>query len=84
MGLPLIFLYSSWRTGGTALAVALRGNENVMLFFDPLNQSLLNFESIENASSITWNSNNPFDFHYFEDYLPLFTDGRLGNFPDLS
>ena len=84
MNRSIIFLYTSWRTGGTALAAALRSDESLMLFYDPLNQGLMNFEFAEAASSETWNSNHPSDFKYFDEYLPLFIDGRLENFPDLS
>ena len=79
-----IFLYTSWRTGGTALAAALKSDENLMLFYDPLNQGLMNFEYTRAASSESWNSNHPSGFNYFDEYLPLFIDGRLENFPDLS
>jgi len=79
-----IFLYTSWRTGGSALAMALKADDNVMLFYDPLNRGLLNFEFVKTTSSDSWISNHPSGFKYFEEYLPLFVDGRIENFPNLS
>ncbi len=79
---PPIFLYSSWRTGGTALALAFKKDN--LLFYDPLNPSFLNFQSAQDISSDSWNSNHPSGFKYFEEYAPLFLDGKLEYFPNLK
>jgi adenylate kinase family enzyme len=83
MNLSPIFLYSGWRTGGTALAVALKADKNNMIFYDPLNQALMDFEFASTASSDSWNSNHPTKFKYFDEYIPMFADGRLELFPDV-
>ena len=84
MDRPPIFLYTSWRTGGTALAGALKADEKIMLFYDPLNPGLMNFEYAKTVSSDTWNSNHPSGFKYFDEYLPLYVDGKLEHYPDLN
>jgi hypothetical protein len=77
-----IFLYSSWRTGGTAFALALKKDN--MLFIDPLNPGLMDFQSAQNATTEGWSSNHPPGFLYFEEYLPLMVDGKLDHFPNLN
>jgi hypothetical protein len=84
MDRPPIFLYTSWRTGGTALAGALKADEKIMLFYDPLNEGLMNYEYAKTVSSDTWNSNHPPGFKYFDEYLPMFVDGKLRDYPDLK
>ena len=79
-----IFLYSSFRTGGSAFAMALKSNDQNMLFFDPLNSGLMNYEYARSATSETWNSNHPYGLKYFEEYMPIFVDGKLEYFPDLN
>jgi len=79
-----IFLYTSWRTGGTALAKAFKASENNILFYDPLNQALSDINLAENIYSESWSSNHPNGFRYFEEYLPLFKNGVIPTFPDLS
>jgi hypothetical protein len=79
---PPIFLYTSWRTGGTALALALKKDN--LLFYDPLNPSLLQFQSAKDISSDSWSSNHPSGFNYFEEYVAPFSDGKLDYFPDLK
>ena len=79
-----IFLYTSWRTGGTALALALKDNSSNMLFLDPLNIALTSLKSAEESNSDNWDSNHPPGFNYFEEYLPIFDGEKLHEFPDMS
>jgi hypothetical protein len=79
-----IFLYSGWRTGGTALAAAFKSDTAAMLFFDPLSPTLENFENSKSSNSSNWFSNHPKNFSYFENYLPLFESGQIKGRPDMS
>ena len=79
-----IFLYTSWRTGGTALALALKDNPSNMLFLDPLNIALTSLKSAEEGNSDIWDSNHPPGFNYFEEYLPIFEGEKLHEFPNMS
>ena len=79
-----IFLYTSWRTGGTALAAAFKNLDSAMLFYDPLNPILESLDSSQEVNSSSWTSNHPSGFTYFEQYLPLFKNGKITQFPDLT
>ena len=79
-----IFLYTSWRTGGTALAAAFKNLDSAMLFYDPLNTILESLDSSQEVNSSSWTSNHPSGFSYFEQYLPLFKNGKIAQFPDLT
>jgi hypothetical protein len=81
---PVVFLYTSYRTGGTAFLSAFNADPTNMVFFDPLNVGLLSLESARNFSSENWNSNHPANLHYFESYLPMFEQGTMNLLPDLS
>jgi hypothetical protein len=79
-----IFLYTSWRTGGTALAAAFKNLDSAMLFYDPLNPILESLDSSQEVNSSSWTSNHPSGFTYFEQYLPLFKNGKIAQFPNLT
>jgi hypothetical protein len=81
---PILFLYTSYRTGGTSFASAFKGNPSNRVFHDPLNAALRSLESASHASSDNWNSNHPAKLRYFEEYLPLFGQGTMNLFPDYS
>ena len=81
---PVIFLYTSYRTGGTALLSAFNADSTYLTFYDPLNGHLSRLESARDANSGNWNSNHPADIKYFENYLPLFEQGTMNLFPNLS
>ena len=81
---PVIFLYTSYRTGGTALLSAFNADSTYLTFYDPLNGHLSRLESARDANSVNWNSNHPADIKYFENYLPLFEQGTMNLFPNLS
>ncbi len=66
------------------MAGALKADEKIMLFYDPLNQGLMNFENAKTVSSDSWDSNHPTGFKYFDEYLKLFVDGKLEHYPDLK
>ena len=55
-----------------------------MVFYDPLNRSLVDFESARDFKSDNWPSNHQKGFNYFEEYLPLFNNGIMELFPDLT
>lgn len=78
-----LFIHSSFRTGGTAFAAALKANPTNLLFYDPLNAALSSAETAQNFKSDIWISNHPTNFTYFEHYLPLFEQGKMDQFPDL-
>ena len=81
---PVLFLYTSYRTGGTAFASAFNTDPTSMLFIDPLNAALSDLESARAASSNDWHSNHPANLKYFENYLPLFEQRAMDSFPNLS
>ena len=81
---PVLFLYSSYRTGGTALISGLNADPTNMIFYDPLNANLSSLKSARDSNSDGWNSNHTAGFNYFENYLPLFEHGTMNLFPDLS
>ena len=77
-----LFLYTSWRTGGTALAHAIRQVEGTCVFIDPLNDALAKKETMKQANSSSWHSNHPKDYLYFEEYLDLFEGETIPSFPN--
>jgi hypothetical protein len=79
-----IFLHTSWRTGGTALAAAVKSVDSLLLFYDPLNPTLENYEYSRDIISSGWDSNHPPRLSYFDSYLSLFEDGKLPGFPNLT
>ena len=79
-----IFLHTSWRTGGTALAAAVKSVDSLLLFYDPLNSTLENYEYSRDFTSSDWDSNHPPKLNYFDSYLSLFEDGKLYGFPNLT
>jgi hypothetical protein len=79
-----LFIYSSYRTGGTAVAAAFNHDPSNLLFFDPLNAALRDWQTAQKSNSETWHSNHPVGFRYFENYLPLFDTGKMDLRPDLS
>jgi hypothetical protein len=81
---PPIFIYSSWRTGGTAFVSCLKANTSNILFYDPLNPALANSELALNSKSDSWSSNHPQNIEYFTEYLPLFSSGKMGLLPEQS
>jgi len=81
---PVLFLYTSYRTGGTSFVSAFKGNPTNLVFVDPLNAALKGLESARLATSDIWKSNHPAKLRYFEEYLPLFGQGTMDLFPDYS
>ena len=66
-----IFLFSNWRTGGTALAMSFRELSQFYLYTEPLNPSLKNKKVALNLSTSGWNSKHPPDEIYFSEFKPL-------------
>lgn len=80
-----IFLHTSWRTGGTALAFAFREQEECTLFYEPINVVLQNPEKAFLASPERWNSRHPASTPYFSEFKPFVSqDNVITNLPDLS
>jgi hypothetical protein len=79
-----IFLYTSWRTGGTAFLAATKANASNMVFYDPLNPALSSFESARDSRSEAWDSNHPSGIVYYEEYFSLYSSGAMDAFPDLT
>jgi hypothetical protein len=44
----------------------------------------MDFQSAQSVSTESWSSNHPRGFLYFEEYLPLFVEGKLDKFPNLK
>ena len=84
MGTAALFIYSSYRTGGTAFAEAIKKDPTNILFYDPLNSALSFPDSPPNVMSNDWHSNHPPSIKYYESFLPLFRQGKMDLFPDLS
>ena len=66
-----IFIYSSRRTGGTAFLHSFEEAKNTLVFMDPLNTNLQNYELAKSASSSDWNSNHPQNYKYFANYFSI-------------
>ena len=79
-----IFIYSGWRTGGSALAYAFKQIPAVCVFYDPLNPALKNEETAVSSNSSSWNSNHPENYVYFDSYFDLFKNGEIPGFPNLE
>jgi hypothetical protein len=79
-----IFIYSGWRTGGTAFASCLQANTSNILFYNPLSDALENIEHALNSKSNSWHSNHPPGIKYFTEYLPLFSSGKMELYPEPS
>lgn len=80
-----IFLHTSWRTGGTALAFAFREQPACALFYEPINIALRNPEKAFLASPGKWDSRHPSSAPYFNELEKFLTgDESIRNFPDLD
>lgn len=80
-----IFIYSGWRTGGSALAFHFRAQNDCVLFYDPLNRALENPKEATFVDTNSWKSNHPKNQNYFEEYSEYITDdNKLPKFPNLD
>lgn len=80
-----IFLHTSWRTGGTALAFAFREQSACTLFYEPINIALQTPEKAFLANPGKWDSRHPSGAPYFSEFKQFLTDdGSIRNFPDLD
>ncbi len=66
-----IFLFSNWRTGGTALAFAFRKSPHFYVYTEPFNPTLRDPELALNANTASWTSKHPSNQFYFTEYAPL-------------
>lgn len=69
-----IFLFTNWRTGGTALAFTFRKLEQCYVYTEPLNPTLRTPQIALDANTSSWNSKHPANEHYFTEYEPLFNN----------
>ena len=80
-----IFLHTSWRTGGTALAFAFREQPACTLFYEPINIALRTPEKALLASPGKWDSRHPSSAPYFNEFKKfLAEDESIRNFPNLD
>jgi hypothetical protein len=80
-----IFLHTSWRTGGTALAFAFRAQPECTLFYEPINIALQTPEKAFLASPSKWDSRHPSSAPYFNEFKKFLThEDSIHNFPDLD
>lgn len=80
-----IFLHTSWRTGGTALAFAFREQPACTLFYEPINIALQNPEKAFLASPGKWDSRHPSNSPYFNEFKKFLAEGdSIRNFPNLD
>lgn len=76
-----VFLHTGWRTAGTWLWSAFRLKENVMGFYEPLNQSLatLSLRTLPTMRPAVSRSRHPDEQRpYFEEFGPLFSGRAPG------
>lgn len=78
-----IFLFSNWRTAGTALAFTFRKHDSFYVFTEPLNPTLRNAGDALAATTTSWKSKHPMGEHYFTEYAPLLSDHNF-KFPDVE
>lgn len=78
-----IFLFSNWRTGGTAFAFTFRKHEAFWVFTEPLNPTLRDLTLALNANTSSWSSKHPKNEYYFKEYEKVLSkDSSL--FPNLE
>jgi len=78
-----IFLFSNWRTAGTALAFSFRKSNEFYVFTEPLNPTLRNADMALAISTTSWESKHPSGEYYFIEYAPFFSDDSL-KFPEVE
>ena len=74
MNLGPIFIHSSMRTGGTAFVNTFEQVEKALVFYDPLNPILQDYELAKSFSSSNWHSNHPENYEYFKNYFTIEKD----------
>lgn len=78
-----VFLFSNWRTGGTALAFTFRKHDGFYVFTEPLNPTLRNAADALAATTSSWKSKHPQSEYYFTEYEPILSDDSF-RFPDVE
>lgn len=78
-----IFLFSNWRTGGTALAFAFRKSPRFYVYTEPFNPTLRDPGLALNAQTTGWKSKHPSNQFYFTEYAPLLMSGDFF-FPEVE
>lgn len=78
-----IFLFSNWRTAGTALAFTFRKHDSFYVFTEPLNPTLKNATEALAATTASWKSKHPQGEYYFTEYAPLILNHDF-KFPDVE
>lgn len=67
-----IFLFSNWRTGGTALAFAFRKSPAFHVYTEPFNPTLHNPDLARRAQTTDWPSKHPPGERYFTEFEDFF------------
>jgi len=78
-----IFLFSNWRTSGTALAFTFRKHDAFYVFTEPLNPTLKNSNEALEVTTSSWKSKHPDGEYYFTEYAPILSEIRL-KFPEIE
>jgi hypothetical protein len=78
-----IFLFSNWRTGGTALILTFRKHDNCYIYTEPLNPTLRSADVALAATTSSWKSKHPQNEYYFTEYEPILSDDSF-RFPDVE
>lgn len=78
-----IFLFSNWRTGGTALAFSFRAVSAFYVYTEPFNPTLRASDLARKANTSDWRSKHPPNQSYFKEYEPLFQLKEF-NFPEVE
>ena len=73
-----IFLFSNWRTGGTALAFSFRKLAECYVYTEPFNPTLRDPSVALNARTSSWKSKHPPNEYYFKEYEPLLMNPSSG------
>jgi hypothetical protein len=75
-----VFLHTGWRSRGTWIWSALRGEPRTMAFYEPLHEwmATLTPERVAAARSDTWPSGHPLIAPYLQEYAALLRRGVPG------
>jgi hypothetical protein len=77
-----IFIYSSFRTGGTAFLHSFNSVNNAFTLLDPFHQALKDNRNADLENSSNWPSNHPPNYRYFENFFTLGRDNWYSTIPD--
>lgn len=75
--LPVVFVYSGYRTGSTWLWNKFRNHPSTYAYYEPFNEALASLtpDTVLSTSPASWRSHHPGDAAYMTEYVPLLAGG---------